>query len=508
MSRYWLMVFRFLMFAAAAFVVWEIQDFAASFAATEMTTETKLRTTEERDDARVLRAFEASKKIVHSRVTLVTESNPQQQTRDATLTLTAASKGEVLADRTALVEAMQTAFSHEGKGELFDVGHAPHATPVPNGSMTTIKQVCQGLALVLLAIGLITLLWQWKHSRLPVAALLGAIATVLTIFLSRDHDSAIAMPLIMAALPAAFLALMIYVTMRVKKAARWQEGRARITQSMVKAERHRFQGDTTTVKNTPSVTYEFEVAGQTIQGDRISIGMAPADEVDQVIKRYAVGREVPVFYDPENPEDCVLERKPPLSLGCLWTGAAVVLLVYFAVALSLWNGTSVSALFDRVFPQVHHPLVVAITGVLGVLLVIIGIWNRLHPRKMFPWLRTQGVIVSSEVESYRENTSSSNSSSRTFYKAVVEYRYEVEGQEYHGILGAGSPITISTSGNQASAEATAAKYPAGMAVEVCYNPQKPAQSGLDIDTELMITGTSTLVVGAVLLAIAAYAASH
>ena len=51
----------FILTASLAFIVWEVQDFAASFAASEMTTKTTLRTLEERDDARVLRAFQQAR---------------------------------------------------------------------------------------------------------------------------------------------------------------------------------------------------------------------------------------------------------------------------------------------------------------------------------------------------------------------------------------------------------------------------------------------------------------
>ncbi len=110
MLRFQLMLFVFVLTAGLALIIWQVQDFTASFAATEMTTETTLRTTDERDDARVLRAFDAARQSLRSQAKLVTEANPQQQTRDATLTLTAKTKSEVLAEREAMVQAMQAAF--------------------------------------------------------------------------------------------------------------------------------------------------------------------------------------------------------------------------------------------------------------------------------------------------------------------------------------------------------------------------------------------------------------
>lgn len=508
MLRFQLMLFVFVLTAGLAFIIWEVQDFAASFAATEMTTETTLRTTQERDDARVLRAFDSARQSLRSQAKLVTEANPQQQTRDATLMLKAKTKSEVLAEREAMVQAMQAAFAREGAGELFDVGSAPYAKPVPNDTMALIKQVCRGLSLTVLLAGLVILVGKWKRSRLPVAALLGILATTLTIFLQGEHDVSIMMPVVIAIVPVAFLALMIYVTLRVKRAERWLEGRARITLSKVEVGRHRFEGDTTKVTNKACVAYDFSVGQQMYHGDRISVGIAPADNVDQVLKHYPVGAEVPVFYDPENPADCVLERKPPVSLGCLWTGAAIVLLVYGVVAASFWNVTSISGLFDSAFPQVHHPLIVVITGLLGLLCLASGIWNFLHPRKAFQWSRTPGVIVSSTVEAYKEHVGSSNNTLRTFYKAVIEFSYQVEGHEYHNTIGADNSMTVSISGGESLAEAEAAKYPAKMPVEVFYDPQNPTRSALKIDTEMMLNGTRSFIVAAVLFAVAIYAATH
>jgi len=80
--------YTFIFIVFLAFVVWEVQDFAASFAAAEMTAYTTLRTVEERDDARVLRAIEQAKNATRTKFVVKTEPNPQQTTRDTDLTFT------------------------------------------------------------------------------------------------------------------------------------------------------------------------------------------------------------------------------------------------------------------------------------------------------------------------------------------------------------------------------------------------------------------------------------
>jgi len=497
----------FILTASLAFIVWEVQDFAASFAASEMTTKTTLRTLEERDDARVLRAFQQARQRNRVKAELTTESNPKQETRDAVLTVRAKTKRETLAGRAEMVSAMQAAFANEGPGELHDIGNAPYAKPVEGAAYLRVKWGCQWLAAAILLAGLARLAMQWRHSGLPRAALFGILAsafTMLLVGLGRE-GAPIWTLLVFIGLPMGLIVLVHVLTQRVRRATGWAEGRARITESKVEVEHHRFAGDSTKVRNLPSVKYEFDVGTGPIKGDRISLGFGAADNVDVVLKHYRVGTVVPVFYDPVNPEECVLERNPPASLGKIWGGTIFVVLLYELVLLSMWNVFSISAAMDAVFPHLHHPLVVISAGLLGLFCLASAARNVRHPHKAFPWLRTKGTVVSSATESYQDSTGSHRV---TYYKPVIEFSYEVDGQEYHNIVGASSIVNVSIAGNKAGADAEVARYPVGTEVEVFYDPKSPTQSGLNVNTEMMITGRNSLLVGIVLLAVAAYFALH
>ena len=509
MEVFLLMKFRFIVVVTLAFILWEVQDFAASFAAEEMTTVTTLRTTLERDDARVQRAFAQARAALRVPAALETEPNPKQETRDARLTVTAKTKRETLDGRQAMVSAMQAAFAREGPGELFDIGNAPYAKPVQGRAYLLVKHIFQGGALAVVLAGLAMMVVKWKHSGLPRVALLGILASAFTLILVGlgSEGAGIWAVLMWAGPPVALLVLVSVVTQRVRRAAAWVETRARITKSKVEVERHRFSGDTTKVRNLPCVEYEFNPGTGNIQGDRISLGFGTADNVDEVLKRYPVGANVPVFYDPNNPQDCVLERNAPVSFGCLWGGAIFVVLVYEGVLLGFTNALPISTVLDNTFTKFHHPLLVLLTGSFGLFCLAAGIWNMLHPRKAFPWIKTKGTIVSSTTESYEQSDSSSGHRRRTYYRAVIEYSYQAAGQEYHGSTTDLSPITIH-SRSQADADAEAARYPVGLELDVYYNPQKAAQSGLNVDTEMVLNGRSSLVVAAVMLAVAIYAAWH
>src|SRR5262249_6659158 len=234
-----------------AFIAWEAQDFAASFAATEMTTQTTLRTTNESDDTRVLQAFEQARRSLRLNANLTTEPNPQQETRDSILTLVGPSKTQLLADRTAMVSAMQSAFQSDGGSELHDIGNAPSARPVQNHSYLVVKQWFRWGALVILLLGLTNLIRHWRPSELPHAALAAILVAALTLILTglRYEGTWLWFLLLLVGPPAGLIALVSILTQRVHRARWWTEDRAKIINSRVEVEHHRFAGDTTKVRN-------------------------------------------------------------------------------------------------------------------------------------------------------------------------------------------------------------------------------------------------------------------
>lgn len=490
----------FVVMVVLAFAVWRAEHFLASFAAEEAVTHTTLRTVDQSDDARVLRAWEEAKGSAPAKVTFETEKNSEQQTRDAVLTVTASSKKEALQQREQLVTAIQAAYARQGSGGLYDVGSSKLAYPVENDAYRMVVHVCQIVALVILLAGCAMLAVGWKHSKLPRGALYGILATAFTTFMILlDEDGLPFWIGIVLALPLLWLGLVYVLTNRVKRAAAWTEGKARILSSKAVAERHRFEGDTTTVRNLPEVEYEFQVGKETVRGTRITLGEAPADRIDEVLERYAKGKTVPVFYNPANPQECTLEPDAPASSGCLWGGAILLAVVYELVVIGLWNIRELTAAIQHGVPNLPHALFVLIAGGLGLFCLAAGIWNLLHPSQLAAWLPVQGTIVSSEVETFSEAIHSSSSRQTRFHRPVVEYVYQAGGQEYHG-------TNSRNAGSHQWAEAEAAKYTAGMAVAVHYDPANPSSSSLTPRGVIAINGRRSLIVGLLLLAAAVYAA--
>ena len=482
-----------------ALIPWLAQDFAASLAATQMTTHTTLRTVSEKNDARLVQAFRAARRNSDVEAHLVTEKRPEMETRDALLTITARSKREALDGLAATVAAMQGAFAEAGGDKLYDVGNTPSASPIPNEQTVRVRNACRWAAFLILLGGLALMANRLFHSGLPTTSMFAIVGGLVGGALLFFGGPLAWIP----GLPVVALVLVAILTRRIHRAAKWEQAQARIRQSKVTVKRHQFSGEETKVTNTASVTYDFSVGSRLFHGNRISLGFGPADQVNETLKRYPVGATVPVFYDPANPEENVLERNPPVSLGCIWSGVILAVLVYAGVILSIWRNESVvtglrSALHTAL-PQVHHPIVTVVTGLLGMFCMASWIWNRKHVRKAFPWLVTKGRIVSSKTESYVASDGGHSSSQHRYYRALVEFAYTVEGQEYHNTVG--EPGTM-----RASAEAEAARYVAGTELDVHYDPQDPTNSALEIDKTMMLDGRASLVVGFVLLVVAIYAA--
>lgn len=72
------------------------------------------------------------------------------------------------------------------------------------------------------------------------------------------------------------------------------------------------------------IGYEYQLDGRTLSGSRVWIGdsysASPGNEFRAAVKRYPVGREVQVHYDPQDPMESVLEPGPT------WSGSALYLI--------------------------------------------------------------------------------------------------------------------------------------------------------------------------------------
>ena len=115
---------------------------------------------------------------------------------------------------------------------------------------------------------------------------------------------------------------------------------------------------------------------------------------------------------------------------------------------------------------------------LGGVMVLALLWaSRRQVAEASGWQQTAGRIVSSTVEHYRQRVGGARTGSLvTFYEAVVEYAYSVNGHDYHSTR---LSFGAKTAGSQQLAEAAAARYPEGSQVMVHYDPKNPSNAVLD-----------------------------
>ena len=316
------------------------------------------------------------------------------------------------------------------------------------------------------------------------------------------HSFNPAVALIVMPIPLVIAALVLRKSIQLRRASKWIEGRARITKSEVKIERHRWSGEAATVTNKASVKYEFHVGSRTFNGERISIGDNPPDGVDATLKRYSVGADVPVFYDPTNPSQCVLDRTAPVSLGCLWSGAAVIFAVGVALTFAISSGESIDDSLEQAFPSVHHPLMTICVASMGSFCLLMYWVSRRRVRQAAAWPVIPGRIVSSKTESFL-TTRGTHTGSTRMYRAAIEYAYAVNGKEYRSTqLSYGGEVAT---GSQARAEARAASFPVGKALEVHCDPDDPTNAVLKLE---VAQGGLLIVVALILFGVAALAALH
>jgi hypothetical protein len=347
-----------------------------------------------------------------------------------------------------------------------------------------------------------------KGGEPPTWAIIGVVASIALIFIVVNladwfpglfpnstifYVALVFLPIVV------MLALMIGSKLwELRKAQSWSQTTGRIVKSAIETQRHRFQGEAETVKNVPAVEYEFSVGTTKVRGSRIAIGDdSGGANTEATLARYPVGREVAVFYDPDDPANCVLERGgpqltaaapatsdagssgAPASQGALSKKGCVGGLIGLAVAgfIIYWMIVEGPAYLAAHFPNAPGDprFVLAATG-FGLLALLFFFAFRSASKKAQNWPSVRGKIVKSAVETFSEME---DGRSRTSHRAAVEFVYAVHGRNYHGNQ---VKLMVQTGGSRVFAEKVCAKYPEGSDVEVHYDPANPGTAALENPT--------------------------
>jgi hypothetical protein len=101
-----------------------------------------------------------------------------------------------------------------------------------------------------------------------------------------------------------------------KLAQKWTSTTATILESSIEEEPGRNALGNINVANRVEVRYEYSVDGIMIEGSRISFGKPAFDYVtaSNVKEQFAAGKQVPVWYNPQKPEEAVLAPKTTVGM--------------------------------------------------------------------------------------------------------------------------------------------------------------------------------------------------
>jgi Protein of unknown function (DUF3592) len=479
---------------ALAVILWELRNVAPSWLAKRMTTSAEFTTVTERDDARIMRAFEAARQGFSAEARLEPEPN-QTQVRHTLLTVVAPTSDEAVDTVTRMAAAMDKAFTREGEGVLHISVYrraraVPDRTTEATGYALRIAVLIVGLLGVVVLTGGIQRL-QAGPDRLPSAVVWGIVVIMGVPVAVLVLPAPIFMALFFMAIPGAITAQILGRTSELRHAANWPSTRARITKSAVRLEHRSDAQDVTEVKNLPDIEYEFTLGDRVIKGTRVSVADNTAN-VDEMLDHYKVGATVPVYYDPRDPEKALLERDPPLPVAWLYAIAGGIFLAGFAVLALFWNISTIFEGLAKYFPEKAVLPGVAFFTLAGVMILAMLWASRRQVAEAARWPQTMGRIVSSTVEHYRQRVGGARTGNLvTFYEAVVEYSYDVGGRNYHSTR---LSFGAKAAGSQALAEEKAARYPAGSQVMVHYDPVNPANAVLDLKVAHGVTSLAVALV--------------
>lgn len=140
-----------------------------------------------------------------------------------------------------------------------------------------------------------------------------------------------------------------------------------------------------------------------------------------------------------------------------------------------------------------------VSSLVAFVFLAIAAWAFYSARARRMWPVAPGTVTGGTV---RQKTSGVGDDESVMFVPIVEYRYQI-GTVAH--TGSGIGFGEIGYGSRGRAEKVLARYPVGSAVDVHYNPAKPAQAFLEagggvIAWIMLAVGVSILIVAVVLAA--------
>lgn len=120
------------------------------------------------------------------------------------------------------------------------------------------------------------------------------------------------------AIGAAVLVFTLRNRKKSQESMSWPTVGGIIVQSQITSSSSTDSDGYTTNTYSPNVVYEYSVIGQAYQGKRISfdtLSSGSQKNAERIVGRYQVGAPVTVSYDPQKPQEAVLERRVSSPTG-------------------------------------------------------------------------------------------------------------------------------------------------------------------------------------------------
>jgi Protein of unknown function (DUF3592) len=274
----------------------------------------------------------------------------------------------------------------------------------------------------------------------------------------------------------------VYKTLQVRAAREWPSAAGKVVVSKAEVrkvkvidgdreEGHRFEE-----RNFADIVYEYSVAGGKLRNNRVSIGEDLGNfEVAEIIAKYPVGAVVTVYYNPQHPNQAVLERDLPKGLwGCLGIGTAIVLAIVFGSAIGLHQ---ITEFVTTRIPQQGNAAASVAFGAFGTAIALFALVLHRQASLARKWPVVSGTIKLSDIEQYRAAPKDGASRGQTMFQRKVSFTYTYNNISYTSAHARLASSVASTSSWLVRKSTT--DYQNGAAVKVWVNPGNPSEATLE-----------------------------
>ncbi len=485
--QYFLAVRRRLVVAIAlglvALLLWLVRTMVADQFADAYEVRIGLMIQDMSDQERVREAFVASKAQWPNDVSARLAVDPKMWGHPDVI-VSAPASGHAVAAAQTIGKAIGTAFDASGASKLsVSIARVAHAVPGATRDRVLAVLTVGAPLLILLAVYLFVVAWRWGRAKGVLMALDGiewgialAIGIPVALFMLPGWLS---VALVGMAIPGSIAVVIVVKMQQVRRASHWPSAPGRIVRSQLRRMKSTTDDSASTIGNLPDIEYVYTVNGVEHHGKRITIGEFKPDspEVQAALERYQVGRSGPVFYNPDKPQEAVLERDPPVRPLAMYGIAGGVMMVGLVVLFGFTRMHDFILWLEPHFPPgaiVHAFLFFVVAGFIASMAVL---GDLAHARVSVTWPTVAGTVLSSRVEGHNKAAATSNGQVSTVWSPLVEYSYRVGERTYHGSrIAYGQEMAAA---RRDLAEAVIVRYPEGAAVTVHYDPSNPAHATLE-----------------------------